>query len=81
MPEYRAYANASGRWAVGPMLITPTQINQTSGTWQVVTTIYPAMSASFDVLTFITIEQDQNKYPATLGYYIKTFNSYRINNE
>ena len=81
LPEYTAYANANGKWTVGRMLITPTMVNQTSGTWQVVTTIYTNMNTAFNVLTFITIEQDQDTYPATLGYYIKSFNSYRITNE
>ena len=81
LPEYRAYADASGKWTVGRMLITPTKVNKNSGMWQVYTTIHPISSTPFNVLVFITIEQDQNKYPATLGYYIKTFNSYRITNE
>lgn len=81
LPDYRTYAGASGKWAAERMLITPNEVNETSGSWQVVVSIHPSMSASFDALVFITIEQDQNKYPATLGYYIKTFNSYRIVNE
>ena len=81
LPDYRSYAGASGKWSVERMLITPNNVNQKSGTWQVVVSIQPAMSAPFDALVFITIEQDQNKYPATLGYYITTFNSYRIINE
>lgn len=83
LPEYRTYASSAGKWTVGPKLITPTTnpVGQTHSTWQVVTTIYPAMSAPFNVLTFITIKQDQSKYPATLGYHITQFNSYRIPNE
>ena len=81
LPDYRAYAGASGTWTVGRMLITPSAVNQTSGTWQAVVSVQPALSAAFQALVFITIEQDQNKYPATLGYYIKEFNSYRIENE
>lgn len=81
LPDYRAYTDASGSWSVERMLITPNEVKETSGKWQVVVTIQPAMSAPFDALAFITIEQDQNIYPATLGYYIKTFNSYRIVNE
>ncbi len=81
LPDYSAYANADGKWTVARMLITPNIVKQNSGTWQVVTTVQPTMSAAFDVLSFITIEQDQSKYPATLGYHIKTFNSYRITND
>ncbi len=81
LPDYHAYANASGKWTVERMLITPNTVNENSGTWQVVASIRPSMSAPFNALVFITIEQDLNKYPATLGYYIKTFNSYRIVNE
>ena len=81
LPDYRAYAESSGNWKVGPMLITPNKVDQTSGTWQVVVSIQPAMPAPFDALAFITIEQDPNKFPATLGYHVTSFNSYRIANE
>lgn len=81
LPDYRAYVQSSGKWSVERMLITPNSVNQTSGNWQVIVSIQPAMSAPFDALVFVTIEQDQNKYPATLGYYVTSFNSYRIINE
>jgi hypothetical protein len=81
LPDYIEYANANGKWTVARMLITPNVVTQNSGTWQVVTTVQPSMSAAFDVLSLITIEQDQRKYPATLGYHIRTFNSYRLTNE
>lgn len=81
LPDYRTYADASGKWTVGKMLITPNVVKQTFGTWQVVTTVHTSANSSFNVLTFITIDQDQTKYPATLGYYIKTFNAYRITDE
>ncbi len=83
LPDYSAYAEASGKWTVGNMLITPNtkSIKPTFGEWQVVTTIHTAANTSFNVLTFITIAQDQHKYPATLGYYIKAFNAYRITDE
>lgn len=81
LPEYQAREKASEKWMVGRMLITPTNVTETSGTWQVYTTIYSTISSAFNTLSFITIEQAQNRYPATLGYYIKTFNSYRLINE
>jgi len=81
LPDYLSYTKSSGKWSVTHMLITPISVKPTSGTWQVVVSVQPAMSAPFDALVFITIEQDQNKYPATLGYYITSFNSYRIMNE
>lgn len=77
LPDYRNYAANSGTWNV-KVLNTPISVNQTSGTWQSVAAVTPAMSKPFNALIFITIEQDQNKYPATFGYYIKTFNSYRL---
>ena len=80
LPDYRAYADAGGTWSV-KVLITSDNVNKTSGTWQVVASVQPAMSAPFNALVFVTIEQDQNKYPTTLGYYVTSFNSYRIMNE
>lgn len=91
LPDYKTYANSGGKWVVNKMLITPPYVpksdkrkkvvNTTTGTWQVVVSIQPSMSAPFDALVFITIEQDLDKYPATFGYYIANFNSYRIVNE
>lgn len=81
LPEYREYANSGGAWTVGPMLITPNTVDKNGGTWQVVVSVQPAMSAPFNALAFITIEQDANRYPASLGYYIKEFNSYRLQDE
>ena len=82
LPEYQKLANIGAQWSIGRMLITPpTTPNASGGMWQVYTTIYSTKTQPFDVLAFITIEQDTNKYPSTLGYYISTFNSYRINNE
>lgn len=82
LPDYKSIIVAqSGKWGVGGMLITPNKITKSGGAWQVYTTIYSTLSPAFNTLSFITIEQDQNLYPATLGYYVKTFNSYRLINE
>lgn len=81
VPEYRARVQASENWTVGPLLITPTSISETSGVWQVFATIDSTVNSSFKVLSFITIKQNQDAYPATLGYYVTKFNSYRIPNE
>ena len=81
LPQYTAFAQSSGQWSVGSMLITPVKITQNIGLWQVYATIRSNKTKAFDVLIFITVENDPELYPATLGYYINTFNSYRIANE
>ena len=63
------------------MLITPVDITKTVGTWQVYATIRSTKTQAFNVLIFITVDNDSENYPATFGYHITKFNSYRIVNE
>ena len=81
IPNYRARIDqAKEKWSVQAkgLLINPAIVSETGSKWQVYATINSSVMQSFDVLIFVDIERDINLYPATFGYYIKQFNSYRM---
>ena len=81
LPQYTSLAESSVKWTVRNMLITPVNITQSVGWWQVYATIRSSKTPAFNVLIFIVVENDSDNYPATFGYHITNFNSYRIVNE
>ena len=57
----------------------PIAVSETGSKWQVYATVISVTrKQQFDVLGFIDIARDVDSYPATFGYYVKQFNSYRI---
>lgn len=79
LPEYRArFSQGPEQWRVGKMNITFDKIDESSGTWQVYADVYSNINGRFEVLAFVNIERDTGLYPATLGYYVSDFNSYRM---
>lgn len=79
LPEYIA-TNERGdnTWHVQQQPL-PIAVSENDGKWQVYATITsPERRQQFAVLVFIDVARDINLYPATFGYYIKQFNSYRI---
>ena len=49
-----------------------------SGRWQVYVDVFSNINGLFKVLAFVEVGRDLQSHPATMGYYIKDFNSYRI---
>lgn len=80
LPEYHArIAQGAETWTVSHnMDIKPTYISENSSLWQVYTKINSSINGNFEVLIFITLERDIKNHPATLGYYVHDFNSYRM---
>lgn len=79
LPEYRArLKQRSEKWRVEKIDIMPTSFNETGGLWQAFVSINSTVNKSFNVLVFITVGRLDDAYPATLGYYVKDFNSYRM---
>lgn len=81
IPNYRArISQANEKWSVSQkgLLISPAIITENNSKWQVYTAVNSSVMGNFDVLIFIDVERDTDLYPATFGYYIKQFNSYRI---
>ena len=79
LPEYRArITEKNERWTIVKMEEVPHSVTQNGSTWQVYTTINSTVNGQFDVLAFIKVSREHGIYPSTLGYYIESFNSYRI---
>ncbi|MBQ6109806.1 MAG: hypothetical protein IJL05_00280 [Alphaproteobacteria bacterium] len=81
MPEYRDRIDqASETIMVKSQLITPpTNKNSKAGLWQSYVELESSVNKKFDVLAFIELgHDDKGRYPATLGYYVKDFNAYRM---
>lgn len=84
IPNYQARITQAGeKWSILPrrILINKIFTSEKSSKWQVYTAIHSSLQGDFDVLIFIDVERDADLYPATFGYYINQFNSYRITNE
>lgn len=88
LPEYHDRINqASEVINVRSQLITPPALKSDkkdiceSGKtelWQSYITLESSVNNLFNVLAFVEIGCEPKTHPATLGYYIKDFNSYRI---
>ena len=79
--NYRARINqAKEEWTISNkgLLINPIVTSENSSKWQVYAIVQSSIMGNFDVLVFVDVERDIQLYPATFGYYIKQFNSYRI---
>ena len=83
MPEYRArIEQKSETMRVVSQIITPpaTGANATN-VWQSYVIVDSSVNGKFDVLVFLELGKEDGKYPATLGYYVKDFNSYRMSGD
>lgn len=79
LPEYNARINqASETWTITKRDIVPYYVETDASAWQVYIEIRSSISSIFNVLAFVNIKQNSDAYPATLGYYIENFNSYRL---
>ncbi len=81
LPNYRARINqAKEKWTIPAkgLLINPNVISEKNSKWQVYAVVNSSIMGNFDVLILVDVERDIDLYPATFGYYINQFNSYRI---
>ena len=79
LPQYRAMIERTGEtWGNIKKNILPIKVTENSSKWQVHLTIQSKTQKTFNVLAFIDIERDVESYPASFGYYVKQFNSYRV---
>lgn len=81
LPNYRArITQANEKWSIpsNSILINQNLVSENSSKWQVYISINSSVFGNFDVLIFIDIERNIDLYPATFGYYVNQFNSYRI---
>ena len=79
LPLYRAMINqASETWRIVGKQILPIKMSENGSQWQVYIVIQSAVMGQFNVLAFVDIARRIDMYPATFGYYVKQYNSYRI---
>lgn len=71
----------SEKWTINRVLFTQNRISENSSRWQVITDITSNIRGTFKVLGFMEINRNIENYPSTFGYYVQSFNAYRINNE
>ena len=79
--NYRArISQANEKWSISQkgLLINLAMMSENNSKWQVYATVNSSVMGFFDVLIFIDVERNVNLYPATFGYYISQFNSYRM---
>lgn len=80
VPQYRAYESAGERWHVDPNKITvfpAGTVTQNGGTWVTRARVWSSASGNFDVVAYVKVAYDPERYPQTFGYYITGFNAYR----
>lgn len=79
VPEYRARKeqNSETMKVVSQLITAPAPGKNANNVWQSVAVIDSSVYGEFVVLAFIELDKETGKYPATLGYYVKDFNSYR----
>ena len=80
LPEYRArVSQGTETWTVTDMRITPSEnISESGSFWQVYFFVNSSVSGPIDVVAFVDIARNEDLYPATLGYYVKDFNAYKM---
>ena len=79
LPEYKArFSMGPENWKVGKMDMHPGIVTETSSKWQVYLNVISNINGLFKVLAFVDVERDLQSHPATMGYYIKDLNSYRM---
>jgi hypothetical protein len=79
LPLYNAIVNDGAEtWRVVGKMFTPVVVLEDTGKWQVHAVIQSSKRGYFEILGFIDIARNTDLYPATFGYYVKQFNSYRI---
>lgn len=82
VPGYQTRVSLGETWLVDSDLISFTplgEINASGGSWLVNATVYSSTSGQLDIMAYATVSRDLDSYPQTLGYYVSTFNAYKMN--
>lgn len=84
VPDYQLRIADGETWSVD---VDNIYLNQTSsvgdngGTWRALAQIDSNLYGGIQVMAYITLGRDMNKYPKTLGFYVTDFNAYRMDTE
>ncbi|MBO4582478.1 MAG: hypothetical protein J5714_00270 [Alphaproteobacteria bacterium] len=83
LPIYRSYESVGQRWYVDPNKITISSgdrgkiAGKDGGTWVVRARVRSNLNGDFDVIAYVKIARDVERYPQTLGFYVTDFKAYR----
>lgn len=80
VPIYQAISDTGEVWDVNTkkLMITPSgTVSATGGVWMVRGHILSNRIGGFDIVAYVTVKRDTEKYPQTLGFYVSDFKAYR----
>lgn len=80
LPTYKAIADNGETWDLNTkkLLIMPSGgATAAGGVWTVSGRVFSNRSGPFNVIAYVTVKRDTEKYPQTLGYYVADFKAYR----
>lgn len=80
LPLYQTYESFGEQWYIDAdkIEITPNgPVTSNGGAWIIRAGVQSNINGKFDVIAYVCVGYEPNRYPQTLGYYIKSFNAYR----
>lgn len=81
VPEYKKEVIRGNIQYVKMNTIDITALDTTKQWWQAKMQVVSALDGEYSVVAFINVQQDTDKYPQTLGFYINDFYSYGLKDE
>lgn len=80
LPMYKSYESMGQRWYVDTNKITISRSDDdahSGGMWIVRARVRSNLNGDFNVIAYVKIARDVERYPQTLGFYVTDFNAYR----
>lgn len=81
VPDYQARADMGERWFVdsASIRLVPTgNVTENGGVWRARFTVTSNMDTPMIVIAYARVGRDMKQYPRTMGYFIESFNAYRL---
>lgn len=82
IPQYQAMLVSGVQYMLDINSVNITKISESADTgnvWQINAQLLSNMGAPVQILAYATVMKDTENYPKTMGYYIASFNTYKIN--
>ena len=82
IPDYQMRVENGERWIIdkSEIQLEPAgDITVNGGTWRMSATIQSNINGDINIVAFIKVARNTDKYSQTLGYYVADFNAYKIN--
>lgn len=81
MPQYNMRYTSGERWNVVSVFAMPgITLNSKGGDWTVYARINSNISGTFNIIAYVSVGYDIAQHQNTMGYYVKNFNAYRLEN-